>query len=113
MARYANDELTDDLFPVVPEISAIGITQLKLKGGEITGQIQAVANVNDIALLDDKAWQKAASLWLMTLCKGDRHAATQALGVAALKWDEAGVGYDRPVATVGDADNPPRLKIAI
>jgi hypothetical protein len=94
MAKQAEDTQTEDLFPVAPEISAIGITELKLKGGEISGKIQAVANVHDIALLDDKAWQKAAALWLMTLCGGSPHVAMHQLNAAALKFEEAGVGDD-------------------
>lgn len=81
MAKKTQDEQID-LFPVQPAIAALGLTQFKLAGAEITATLAGVTNVGDIALLDNTCWQKAVACWLLNLCDNNESLATGVLRAA-------------------------------
>lgn len=66
-----NDYTQVDMFPVIPEVTGLGITGFRLSGASITATVEGATNVNDFALLDNPCWQKAIAKWLVTLCGTD------------------------------------------
>jgi hypothetical protein len=76
----------NDLFPVVPEIAGLGISEFKIKGGELRCVILGVTNTNDIALLGVECWQKAVAYWLLELHGGDEEEAINTFNKAALEF---------------------------
>lgn len=69
MAKKTEVQL--DMFPVIPEITALGITKFELGGAAVKATVEGVTNTNDIALLDNPCWQKAVAEWLLNLHGGD------------------------------------------
>ena len=69
----------NDLFQVTPEIAGLGITEFKIKGGEVRAVMLGATNTNDIALLDNPCWQQAVAYWLMELHGGDVDAALESV----------------------------------
>ncbi|MBE0434209.1 MAG: hypothetical protein IBX56_00185 [Methylomicrobium sp.] len=71
-----------DLFFEEPEIGGLGIVEFKIINGEVKATIKAATNTPDIARIDDECWKRAVAEWLVVLCAGDRHEATNLLAIA-------------------------------
>lgn len=82
----AKEQKQDDLFPVDPMITGLGITSFKLKGGNVQGILDGVTNTFDIALLDAPCWKKAIASWLVELHNGDVDEAMVSLKKAYIDW---------------------------
>jgi len=59
------------LFDVNPEIGNLGIHNIQLSGGKLTGTFVAATQANDIALLTPERWAAAFAEYLIKTCKGN------------------------------------------
>lgn len=56
-----------DMFPQKAEIAGLGITEIKIKGTQISGSLDGVINTNDLSQVNDECWKYAIAEWLFKL----------------------------------------------
>lgn len=82
--KIEEDQL--DLFPQEPVIGGLAITEFKTSGAEVKANLVGVTNVNDVARIDTKCWQKAVADWLISLHQGDIDEALVDVKKAYVNW---------------------------
>ena len=68
-----------NLFEINPEIKNLGIQNIQLSGGKLTGSFVAATEANDIALLTPERWADALAEYLIKCCKGEEADAMRAV----------------------------------
>ncbi len=101
MAKKTETQL--ELFPIIPEITTLGITKFEVGGAAVKATLEGVTNTNDIALLDNPCWQKAVAEWLITLHGGDVDLAMVSVKKAYIEYINKSAEGHRP--TPGEVIN--------
>ena len=70
--RSEMSAIQDDLFPDPPRIDRLAVTKFSLKDGSVIGQLEALTNVPDVAMLTKEAWIEAVAGWLIELTAGSK-----------------------------------------
>ena len=68
MPKKLDNELTVDMFPVDPEIRGLGISEFKIKAGDVFAILTGQTLVTDAASFNDETWKKSVAEWLVNLC---------------------------------------------
>jgi hypothetical protein len=70
------------MFPHNPEIRALSVIDIKLKGGVVECSLIGSTEANDAAMLVPDRWAAAVAEWLVRLVDGDIHKADSMVSTA-------------------------------